>query len=61
LFSDAIQFAITMCLKFKEEIINPSTLVNLINDDFEIIFELFWFASNIKREFCGVLDSFLPF
>jgi hypothetical protein len=50
-----------MCLKFKEEIINPSTLVNLINDDFEIIFELFWFASNIKREFCGVLDSFLPF
>jgi len=33
----------------------------LINDDFEIAFkafELFLFASNIRREFCGVLDSF---
>jgi hypothetical protein len=43
-----------MCLKFKEEIINPSILVSLIND----VFELFLFFSNIKREFCGVLDFF---
>jgi hypothetical protein len=29
-----------MCLKFKEEIINPSALINLIDDDFGIAFEL---------------------
>ncbi len=28
-----------MCLKFREEITNPSTLVNLIDDDFGIVFE----------------------
>ncbi len=39
-----------MCLKFKEEITNPSTLVNLINDDFGIAFELSLITSNIKKE-----------
>jgi hypothetical protein len=48
-----------MCLKFKEEIINPYALANLVNDDFGIVFELSLFASNIKREVCGVLDFFL--
>jgi hypothetical protein len=33
----------------------------LIDDDFEITFGLFLFASNIKREVCDVLDSFLSF
>jgi hypothetical protein len=50
-----------MCLKFKEEIINPSAQVSLINDDYGISFDLSLFASNIKREVCGVLDSFLSF
>jgi hypothetical protein len=50
-----------MCLKFNEEITNPSTLINLINDDFGITFELSLFASNIKKEVCGVWDSFLSF
>jgi hypothetical protein len=49
-----------MCLKFRGKITNPSALVNLIDDDFEIFFELYLFVSNIKREVCGVLDSF-PF
>jgi hypothetical protein len=31
----------------------------LIDDDFGIVFELSLFASNIKREVCGVLDSFI--
>jgi hypothetical protein len=44
-----------MCLKFKEEITNPFALINLIDDDYEITFELFLFASNIGREVCGVL------
>jgi len=38
-----------MCLKFKEEITNPFALVNLIDDDYEIAFELFLFTSNIRR------------
>jgi len=50
-----------MCLKFREEITNPSTLVNLIDNDFEITFELSLFNSNIRRKVCGVLDSFLSF
>jgi hypothetical protein len=32
----------------------------LIDDDFEIAFELFLFVTNIK-EVCGVLESFLSF
>ncbi len=50
-----------MCLKSKEEIINPFALVSLIDDDFGIAFELSLFASNIRREICGVLDSFFSF
>jgi hypothetical protein len=50
-----------MCLKFREEIRNPSTLVSLIDDDYEIAFKLSFFASNIRREVCCVLDSFLSF
>jgi hypothetical protein len=51
-----------MCLKFKEKITNPSTLVSLIDDDFGIAFKLFLnFVSNIKREVCGVLNSFFLF
>jgi hypothetical protein len=50
-----------MCLKFREEITNLFALVSLIDDDSRIAFELFLFASNIKREACGVLDSFLSF
>jgi hypothetical protein len=40
-----------MWLKLKEQIINPCTLVNLIDDDFKIAFELYLFASNIKGKF----------
>ncbi len=59
LFSNALQLAIIMCLKFREKIKSPYALVSLINDDFGIVFELFLFVSNIKREVCDVLDSFL--
>jgi hypothetical protein len=50
-----------MWLQFREEIINPFALVSLIDDDFGIAFELSLFVSNIKKEVCGVLDSFLSF
>jgi len=59
--SNALQFAITMCLKFKEEITNPSTPVILIEDDSRITFELFLFTSNNRREVCGVLDFLFLF
>jgi hypothetical protein len=51
-----------MCLKCREKITNPfAWAINLIDDDFEIAFELSLFASNIKRKICDVLDSFLSF
>jgi hypothetical protein len=49
-----------MCLKCREEVTNPPTQVSLIDDDFEIAFE-FFFATNIKKEVCGVLESFVSF
>jgi hypothetical protein len=32
-----------------------------MDDDFNVVNELFMFAFNIKKEMCGVLDSFLSF
>jgi hypothetical protein len=61
LLSYALQSAIIMCLKFKEETINPSAQVSLNNDDSGVAFKLSLFASNIKREVYGVLDFFLSF
>jgi hypothetical protein len=50
-----------MWLKLREEIKNSFAPINLIGDDFKIVFKLFLFTSNIKREVCGVLDYFLSF
>jgi hypothetical protein len=62
LFFDALQPTITMCLKLKKKFANSFTLVSLIDDDFGIAIESFLnFVSNIKKEVCGVLDSFLSF
>jgi hypothetical protein len=49
-----------MCLKWKEEVTNPPSQVNLIDNDYEIAFELSLFATSIK-EVCNVLESFLCF
>jgi hypothetical protein len=45
--------------KIQGKTTNPSALVSLIDDDYGITFELSLFVSNIKREVCVVLDSFL--
>jgi hypothetical protein len=45
--------------KIQGKTTNPYAPVSLIDDDYRITFELFLFASNIKREVCVVLDSFL--
>jgi hypothetical protein len=39
----------------------PTTLVNLINDFFAVIHELFLLASNMKKEVLGLLESFFSF
>ncbi len=33
----------------------------MVDDDFKIAFELFLFATNIKKEICDVLESFFLF
>jgi hypothetical protein len=45
----------------QKEVINPRTQINLIDDDFGIVIELFMFVTNIKREVCGVLEFFSNF
>jgi hypothetical protein len=44
-----------------ENFTNSSIPINMITDDFGIVFELSLFASNIKKEVWGVLDFFLSF
>ncbi len=41
------------------KITNPLVQVSLLNDDSIITFELSMFATNIKKEICDVLESFL--
>jgi hypothetical protein len=43
-----------MYLKLREKITIPLAQKKLINDDFEVIFELALLVSNIKREVCDV-------
>jgi hypothetical protein len=50
-----------MSSKLKEDVEIVHNLDQFIDDDFAITLELFLFASNIKKEVCGVLDSFLSF
>jgi hypothetical protein len=48
-----------MFLKCNEEVTNPPTQVNLFYDDYgNIAFQLFLFATNIKKEVCDLLESF---
>jgi hypothetical protein len=46
--------SITMCLKLREKITISLAQKKLINDDFEVIFELALLVSNIEREVCDV-------
>jgi len=47
--------------KLKEKVRIASTLYQLANDDFDVVIKLPLLAFNIKKEVCGVLDSFLSF
>jgi len=43
-----------MCLKLKEEVEIPPTLINLTIDDFGVVFELSLLAFWLKNEVLGV-------
>jgi hypothetical protein len=46
--------------EMQEKVTNPPTQINLIDDDYgNIAFELFLFTTNMKKEVCDVLKSFL--
>jgi hypothetical protein len=49
------------CVEKREEVTNPFAQVNLIDDDYRIVFELSMFAINIKREIYGIIKFFLFF
>ncbi len=61
LLYDDLNITIIMNLKFKEKYQISLNLQDLINDDFFVAQELSLFASNIKREVCGILDDFISF
>jgi hypothetical protein len=50
-----------MSLKLKEELENAPSFQTLMEKDFGVALELICLASNIRREVCGILDSFLSF
>ncbi len=60
LLSDALNFTISMNLKFKDEI-DFATFDNLMEEDGNVVYELSCLASNIKKEVIQVLDSFISF
>jgi len=60
LLSEALNFVVSMNLKFKNEI-DSTTFDNLMEEDANVVFELSCLVSNMKKEIVGVLDSFISF
>jgi hypothetical protein len=60
LLSDALNFAISMGLKFRNEI-DYATFDNLMEEDGNVAYELSCLASNIKKEVIEVLDYLISF
>jgi hypothetical protein len=60
LLSDALNFAISMSLNFKDEI-DSTTFDNLMKEDANVVFGLSHMAFNIKHEIVRVLDFFGSF
>jgi hypothetical protein len=57
LLNDALNFAISMSLKFRNEI-DSTTFNNLTEEDGNVVYELSCLAFNIKKEVIQVLDLF---
>ncbi len=60
LLTDALNFTISMSLKFRDEI-DFATFDNLMEEDENVVCELSCLASNIKKIVVQVLRSFLSF
>ncbi len=58
--SDALNYAISISLEFKDEI-DFTTFDNLMEEDANVVSQLSCLASNIKKEVVGVLDSLISF
>jgi len=61
LLSDALHFTISMSLKLKKENQVVLSFENLMEEDSIIVNELTLLVFNIRKELCGVLDSFFSF
>ncbi len=55
MLSDVVNFAISMSLKFKDEI-NFATFDNLLEEDGNVVYKFSCLASNIKNEVTQVLE-----
>jgi len=61
LLSDALNYAITMSFKAKDEMHLKPSFESLMDDDIGFSLKLTTLASNIKPKVFGVLDYFLSF
>jgi hypothetical protein len=61
LLSDALHFAISINLKLREKPKNAPSFQTLMEKDPDVALGLICLASNIKKEVCGVHDSFFSF
>jgi hypothetical protein len=61
LFIDALNFTISLSLKPKEENVPSASFESLMEDKLGLVDELALLAFNIRKEVCGILNSFLSF
>ncbi len=61
LLSDGLYFVISMSSKLKEEPKNAPSFQTIMEEDFDVAFELIYLALNIRKEVCGIFNSFLSF
>ncbi len=61
LLLDALNFAITMSFKAKDEMHLRPSFESLMDDNIGLFLELATLASNIKSKLFGALDSFLSY
>ncbi len=61
LLSNALHFAISISLKLKEKPKSAPSFQTLMQEDFGVALDLICLDSNIGKEVCGILDSFLSF
>jgi len=61
MLTDVLNFVISFSLKLKEDNAPLAYFESLMEDEPSVVEELVLLTSNIRKEVCGVLDSFLSF